>query len=388
MGRIAILHTRFAIGGAESLCFHLLEALQDDHEVHLYGLGDPDIQYYNNVFGTAVENVTVHSPTEPDLSLNGIRRLISVLTGGRIGSEGALQIASLYSIFGDEWEEYDLRIVTHGELPLTTPAIQYIHHPFLNRWNGSGEFTIHSTVGKNINKMLTRYLGATPEKIARTHLLTNSEWTAEQIETIYGEHPEVVYPPVATGTFDPLPWNQRENGIVTVGRISPDKQTLKVCKISERLRDAGNEIHLHIVGPKGDDPEYVESIQKYENENDWITLEGRVERKELVKLLERHRWAVHSKPYEHFGIVVAEYVAAGMIPFVPNSGGQVEIVNEKNNLCYNSIEEAVASISTLIQSPEKAESIRNSLPDIDENFGAERFKREISTRVRKTISEK
>lgn len=385
MSQIAILHTQFGVGGAEAVCFYSLEALQTDHEVHLYGLGDPDVQYYNDVFGTSVNDITVHPPPEPDLSFNGLRKAILTLTNGRFGSEGAVQVAALYSLFGHEWASYDLRLITHGELPLPTPAIQYIHHPFFNRWSGDSEFAIDGAIGKGINKILTKYVKGKPQEIRRTKLLTNSNWTAREIETIYGDRPEVVYPPVATDSFEPPDWSEQENGIVTVGRIALDKRTFKACKITEELRDQGYDVHLHLVGPEHGDDAYVEKIRQYANDNKWVTLEGQVNRKALVSLIENHRWAIHPKPREHFGIVVAEYVAGGMIPFVPNSGGQVEIVDGHDSLCYESVDDAVAAMISLLDDPEAAQAVRRSLPDMKERFGAERFKRRLAELVDQEI---
>lgn len=385
MGQVAVLHTTFGVGGAEAVCLRVLEALQYDHDVHLYGLTDPELDYLNSVFGTDVENITIHTPAEPDITLNGIRKLVTWLTEARRGFEGAFQVAALYSVFKSEWSKYDLRLTTHGELPLSTPAIQYLHHPFLHRWKGGNHFTIDSRAGQNFNKLLTKYVGATPGKVAQSNLLTNSEWTAGRVEKIYRKRPEVVYPPVSTEEFDPPAWSKKENGIVTVGRIGPNKNTLKACKLTEQLRQEDYDVHLHVVGPEGNNESYVEAVREYRKMNDWVSLEGRVQRDVLVKLLEQHRWGIHLKPNEHFGMVVAEYVAGGMVPFVPDSGGQVEIVDRHEALCYESIDDVVTSLSDLLDGSKEVCSIHDSLPDVSENFGSERFKKRILELVNEAI---
>ncbi len=140
-----------------------------------------------------------------------------------------------------------------------------------------------------------------------------------------------------------MPWEEGENGFVTVGRIALDKRTLRACRIIEEVRSIG-----HDVGPEGDNESYMESVQDFARENRWVTLEGTVERKRLVHLIQSHRWALHTKPHEHFGMVVAEYVGGGAVPFVPSSGGQIEIISDPELQTYDSKSNAVRKISKVL----------------------------------------
>ncbi|MFB6186435.1 MAG: glycosyltransferase family 4 protein, partial [Halobacteriaceae archaeon] len=273
----------------------------------------------------------------------------------------------------------------HGELPLPSPTIQYIHHPFLNRWQGD-HYKIDSWSGSILNKLLTKYINGTIEAISQTTILTNSEWSARQLQIIYGINPKVVYPPVHTELFEPLSWNKRENGFVTVGRIAPDKKTLDACHIVNILREKGYDVHLHLVGPKGNDESFYREVQEYAKAHRWITLEGQISQRELSQLIESHRWRLHMKPWEHFGMVVAEFVAGGMIPFVPNSGGQTEIVNNNQLVVYESIGEAIDQISSLLDSPTAVSSIKSSFPDPDKKFSVERFQNEIRREINSSLS--
>jgi glycosyltransferase involved in cell wall biosynthesis len=110
-------------------------------------------------------------------------------------------------------------------------------------------------------------------------------------------------------------------------------------------------------------------------------LEGKIPREHLVDLLTTHRYGIHGMEYEHFGIAVAEFLAAGMIPFVPNSGGQVEIVDRHDAVTYDSVDEVVAKADQVLSSPEQQWSIRSELPDVERRFGPERFKRQIQSVV-------
>lgn len=91
------------------------------------------------------------------------------------------------------------------------------------------------------------------------------------------------------------------------------------------------------------------------------------------------------KHNEHFGMAVAEYVAGGMIPFLPESGGQVKIVERHDALCYESNSHCVELILELLNSPEQAMHILSELPDIRSHFGADGFNMTMREEVRKKL---
>jgi glycosyltransferase involved in cell wall biosynthesis len=80
---------------------------------------------------------------------------------------------------------------------------------------------------------------------------------------------------------------------------------------------------------------------------------------------------------EHFGIAVAEIVKAGAIPFVPNDGGQIEIVKENQNLVYNNKKEAVEKITNILKSPSLQKNLHEEIREHGKNFSEKKFKEEI-----------
>ena len=68
--------------------------------------------------------------------------------------------------------------------------------------------------------------------------LTNSLWMRRVIEQVYGIHARVVYPPVKED-FPYVPFEERENGFVCVGRISPEKRLETVIDIVACLKKFG-----------------------------------------------------------------------------------------------------------------------------------------------------
>lgn len=80
---------------------------------------------------------------------------------------------------------------------------------------------------------------------------------------------------------------------------------------------------------------------------------------------------------------------AGCIPFVPNDGGQVEIVGGDERLVYRTEEEALEKIIRVITNPKEQTSIRSYLDSRKELFSTEKFKnqiREIVSRFQETPS--
>jgi glycosyltransferase involved in cell wall biosynthesis len=98
----------------------------------------------------------------------------------------------------------------------------------------------------------------------------------------------------------------------------------------------------------------------------------------LETLLCTHRYGLNTKHEEHFGMSVAEYVAAGMVAFAPDSGGQREILDERGDRLFDSVPEAVTLVSDAV-----ADGDRPSTPR--DRFGRDRFGTALREAVRRTV---
>ena len=67
-------------------------------------------------------------------------------------------------------------------------------------------------------------------------------------------------------------------------------------------------------------------------------------REELASLLGQCQYGIHMTEGEHYGIAIAEMILSGCIPFVHNSGGQVEVVNRESKLIFNNADDAKTKI--------------------------------------------
>lgn len=365
MNEIAVYHPYFdSLGGAEAVCLNVLEALQDVFRVDLVTLSRPDLYELNSYYRTEVDDVSVQRlyPLGPILYRVAERSVFG--TSPR----------SLFAVLAKnywEYEDYDLVISTANDFHFDVKSLQYIHCPPSEREQGGWVTSAYS--------FLTEHLDVREGGFEKNHIyLTNSNWTSRAIAEQLNVDSEPVYPPVRVDEYTSKPWPDRECGFVVLGRIQPTKNVLENIDIVSEVRERGHDVHLHVVGPSDDD-EYHEKVKGKAGPLEYVTLEGSLPTDELVEILANHRYGLHGKNLEHFGIVVAEFAASGMVPFVPDGGGQREIVDDA--LLYSSVDEAVEKISNVLSDSERQRSLRPDPDRIRERFGHDRFQREIREKV-------
>jgi len=373
MAKIGIVHTDLTVfGGGDRVCLNVVETLQSRHDLELLTLTDPDFDALNRHFGTTASPIPVRR-------LSGVgRRLWNV---GRYDL-GLLATTMLCREVNRVADEYDLLFSTVSEFDLDGPSVQYVHFPrYLHRLTPSGP------TGRVYERTCESLAGYTPAGVTeRSRLLANSEYTRSVVNELYDAETSVVYPPVETDDVKSEPWTKRERGMVAVGSITPTKRQLLLIEVFRELRERGHDVHLHVVGGAGD-RKYARRVRAKAAATDDVHLEGRVDRERLVRLLATHRYAIHGMPNEHFGIAVAEMVAAGCLPFVPDDGGQREIVNGAAELCYEDAPDAVRKIEAVLEREELADRLRSELPDVERRFGKDRFRREIESTVETALGE-
>jgi glycosyltransferase involved in cell wall biosynthesis len=375
--RIAVVHHNLmAKGGAESVAMNILETLQNNYDITLLTLTTPDITALNEYYNTNVD--------ERAISIEQVGPLFPMLYD-HSDRLHLFKNAVLSRLVKRKSDRFDLVVSTYNEITIQTRSLQYIHMPQFHRWlsNDTNERSILFTVYDNLCKVIE---GFETEAIRSSHFAANSAWTASVMEDAYGVKPAVLYPPVDTTGFVDTSWTERESGFVTIGRLTPYKNVLRTIEIIDRLRDRGHGVHLHVVGPTLD-TDYAERVEAVANTTDFVHLEGEINRSELVELISSHRYGIHGTDHEHFGMVVAELAAGGAIPFVPNGGGQREIVREREELLYETVEEAVESIDNVLLNTDLRRDLRAELDNIEDRFGRKQFRRNICEMVNDILNE-
>lgn len=376
MSHICVAHTNLmAKGGGEGVCMTTLEALQNHHDVTLCTLFPLDWEELNHYFETAVhpENVSVYRPI-------GVNQLLNQIDIPLYNLQNAL----LNRVIERRIDEFDTVVSTDNEVSLPIPTIQYIHTPRFGRLVTTKRVGEDSFVDHAYDRLSWYVGGYDPNEVRSSVLLTNSNWMANIVHDTYDVRPRVVHPPVDTRGFTPRPWDQRENGFVIVGRIARYKRVDQVIRVIDGVRDHGHDVHLHVIGP-GYDGAYRHEIERLAQEREYVILDGELSRAELIERICTHRYGIHGKRNEHFGMAVAELVAGGALPFVPDSGGQRDIVNHCDELMYTTVDDAVMKIDQVLSNPSLATELRFDPDSIERRFGRERFKETINDLVDETI---
>ena len=210
--------------------------------------------------------------------------------------------------------------------------------------------------------------------------IANSQWTAKWVEQIYNIRPRVIYPPVFLHMHGKKEWKERLSGFITVGRAVWHRKLERAIRICSKVRKFGFDISLHIVAGEGD-MKYLEKLKKLTSQIGWIMLSSFLPRKEYSEILGNYKWGIHTMENEPWGIVVAEMVQAGIIPFVPAKGGTAEIVGNHKSLIWNDEDEAVRKIIEVISNEHLQKELQYYLGNIVEKFSAEKFVAQIQQLV-------
>jgi glycosyltransferase involved in cell wall biosynthesis len=367
MRRLAVVHPELKDGGGEGVCFWTIEALQSQYDVTLITSRAVDVAKVNEFYGTALHSGAFTLVQPPLLSF------LRTAKGFWLAKQH-LMIRHIKRLGSG----YDLMISTANEMDLGSPGVQYIHFPLLreellreldqmaHRWY------YRKSPPRDIYRALCRSLsGFSQERMKHNLTLVNSNWTGKMVQAAYGIETRTLYPPVFADS-PCVPWEEREPGFICLGRISAEKQIERAIEIIDMVRAKGWNVPLHIVGTV-QDRRYGERIEAICAQNpEWLFLHRNLARHDLSALVARHRYGIHAMPHEHFGMAIAEMVKGGSIVFVPQGGGQVEIV-ESPLLTYISPEDAAQKIITVLGDSHLQQRLRMDLQQRAEGFSTDHF---------------
>ena len=383
--RVAVVHPGLGLGGSEAPALWTIAALKQEYDVTLISMGDVDLDRLNAYYGTnlAPEDFSVQRAPLP------------------VGLWNTTKFAGLKGRFLQRYvrriaPEFDVLINAYGLIDFGRPAILMIaDFSFVEEWR----FSLHPGVAswkkwwygpspiRHLYLALCDWISpVSPEVWKRSVVLANSDWTAGLMREKYGIESRTVYPPVE-GDFPPMPFSDREKGFVCLGRISPEKRVDAIIEILSRVRERGHNVHLHILGGFDDSP-YSARVKKLAHRNkDWVILEGWAVGQRKKELLAGHRYGIHGRENEPFGIAVGEMVNAGCIVFVPNGGGQVEIVDHLA-LVFKDEADAVEKIAAVLTSNAEQETLRNHLRQSANRFSTESFQAQMRQVVEDFLKER
>jgi glycosyltransferase involved in cell wall biosynthesis len=380
--RVAIVHPQLIAGGGSEACaMWTLQALQDESRLTLVTMGRPDLRALNSNYGTEIDLARLETRFQP-IPL-GLRTRFDALRGFRLARYCRRHA-----------RDFDAMISAYNIMDFGVPGIQVIAdlsfddglRRELGFVGGVAESAFHkASAGRSLYLGLARALaGDRREGWMRNRTVANSKWTAGLLRDRLGLVSEVVYPPVV-GDFPRVPWGEREDGFVVMGRLVPEKGIGMIVAILAEIRKE-RPIHLHIIGRRGPAATAREIEELCRRHAEWVHLEGEMYGPEKERFLAGHKYGISGCRSEAFGIAVAEMVKAGCLVWVPDGGGQTEILAHPE-LIYAGRDEAVAKIRSVLTGPEKQTRLRDHLRARAGLFSAERFVREMRVIVREFLEE-
>jgi len=380
--KVAIVHPKLGFGGSETRALWLLEALKRDYDVCLITGGKVDLLRLNEYYGTRL------SPQE--FSIREVRM--------PLGLQGTAKFAGLRRAFLQRYLkrvslEFDVMISGYNPCDFGIRGIQCIgDFAFVREWR----LALHPSL-QNYRRwwygdspLRNAYLAfcnlvskPNPDAWKRNVTVANSGWSAGCLRREFGIEARTVYPPVADD-FPAIPYQEKENGFVCIGRVVPEKRMDAIIELLGRVREDGCDIHLHLLGGI-DDSQYGRRLKQLcAKHHDWVFPEGLVFGRRKKELMARHRFGINACENESFGIAVAEMVKAGCIVFVPNGGGQVEIVNHPA-LIYEDDADAVRKIEAVLANVALQGSLREHLSQGAQRFSVSNFQGAMQNLVREFL---
>ena len=451
MKKAKVIHDNLnAGGGSERLAFATVELLNKmNFVVDLATLQKPNLEKAEENFGNDTSHLWKFNQIE-------ILNMYSVLDINEhdifdIYNKNFEDIYQNYNnkvntTFNDE--EYDLVINTHGDLfpyykidkeydnnikentknenrfNIESPSpinnkITYCHYPlvpllimdrnylFLEQF-----FNLFREFPQKLKDMIAfKVLEKYNQMMNNTFILTNSKFSKQAIEKIYGKNNNVeatvIYPPVDVNKFkilnncntknitNVLLKEKDPNSILVISRLSPDKKIENAIEIGKSLKEKENIrcYKMTIVGGiLPDNQNYLENlnnlIDMYDLKNN-IKIKPNVTFDNLQKLVQQSSVYIHPTPDEPFGMSIVEAMSAGLIPITPNRGGDAEFVPLKYQ--YQSIEHATEIIANILKNNSNNKDLdeeRKNISDSTNKFDKQKYNEEFENVIKVLLIKK
>jgi len=186
-----------------------------------------------------------------------------------------------------------------------------------------------------------------------------------------------IYPCVDTERFNR--YLKREKKICYVGRIDGYKGIDVVIDAYLRLKDKIPEAKLEVKGGvKGSIwaeqylPRLTKRLQQISDPN--IQLKTDVSTQELSETLLTSRCMASFNPFEHYGIVPIEAMAAGSPPIVANGGGQREtIINGETGFLVSNVDEMAEKMHLLLTDDKAFDDMSKKAREHAKKFDKKQF---------------
>ena len=266
--------------------------------------------------------------------------------------------------------DFDLVLSTQdiGYVPTTrAPVIQYCYFP---------EYFSHLQTTSPSPLWRLYYRPASSfyrNRVSRVRtLLSVSNYTGRFVKKKWNRESLTVYPPCPVEDYAPLSNRQtRENLVVTIGRIVPEKRFHVFVELS-RIVPGTRFVAIGSLSKEARG--YYEKLKGIAPENFSFVVSPL---RKVKEILSRAMAYVHCAEGEHFGITIVEGMAAGCVPVVHDSGGPTEIVTPEVGFRWRNIVSAAQHIRTLAENDVLREKLSLAASSRARQFNAEAFESEV-----------
>lgn len=289
---------------------------------------------------------------------NDVTVLRTTSRGGRLND-----IRTARSILNLDLEEYDVVLTSGPAAKFFQPydnqlRIHYLHHPPLVAMWFSGGLT--SYIIKSIDRLETLTIPA---------IVANSKLTATRAKRHYGQEvDDVICPPVEVEKFD-ITRNRQSKQVVMVGRLEERKRPQVAVDAMRNLPD----FILKIIG---DGPLRKELERDAPSNVDFL---GFVDDETLRRTIEESVAGIFLAEREDFGITPAEYMAAGTPTVGVDEPNTNNLIDEDVGVL---VDPTASDVASGIHTVEQTEWDRSVLRNHAEEYGVERFRKDLLTFVK------
>jgi alpha-1,2-mannosyltransferase len=368
--RVGILHDSLNYaGGAERVCLSTIDAAMAlGHHVTL---GTIDVTNWARMSSLLRTNVRPLEEIHLLPSNSAFFRIYSSTLMSRVLSKLVTRC--------------DLCICTnHDVFPLSID-IGYMHYLPLCAIPYSGQGKEYSAKWRIYSYPIQIVQRRLLNKLRVKKLLTNSTFSRRMLGKI-GLEAEVIHPAVDVEGFTVREEKPRKKRVVSIGRLSPEKNFELVLEVAEQTP----EVSFIIIGGFAGAISriYLTKLRKMIEARNLTNVHifANLPHEDVISILHRSKLLLHTTRNEHFGIAVVESMAAGLVPVIHRSGGQWEDILSQTNgrygFSFSDAQEATETVKSIIHDDELLSAIRQRNKDWVRNFSSNQFK----TRMQEVIN--
>jgi glycosyltransferase involved in cell wall biosynthesis len=366
-------------GGAEALAIATIESLADlGFDIELTVVEKPHIEKLGRTYGDIATSILKN--------ISAIHLLKSFLTNKTQKYDISINTAGdILPYFNTGFNRK--KAITYCHFPLATFRIEAkdpVYIKFLRKIHSS----INGSGCYNKNAILKIAKITYTKMIRSSTVTTNSEYSRHAIRKTFDIDSIVLSPPVNVDIFRNSVLSNssgnRKNMILVISRLHPSKKVENAIILARLLKQNKIKVRTEIVGNLSRNEigycTYLKDmVQKYKLEK-YVTIHTNVSFTKLVDLMRQCKLYFNQCPGEPFGISTVEAMSAGLIPIVPDIGGQTEFVPSKFH--FHTFGEAMQIILSALDADD---SQRVRLSNSVGKFSTNRYIKNLQQIVKKMV---